>query len=445
MSPRLAIVLLLALFVSGCSTHRPWINSSPSEPSPPHLVTPGPGRSMVAALTLSGGGTRAAAFGLGVMQALKDTQIEWDGRKTTLLDEVSFISGVSGGSVLAAHYAAFGDESLKTFEQQFLAVNFQARVIANALTPLELRKLTSPWYGRTNVLAEEFDRLFGGRRLGDIANRVGAPELLVTATDLSQGAEFEFSPEQLASMCTDWRQVPISFAVAASAAVPILLTPVTLQNHAGKCRVGETAEPLSSQDFRAQLRVATAASYRDRYARPFVHLVDGGLADNLGVRGLLDRFVAEGSIAKGFRDAPPGSIRRLVLVVVNAEREASEAIELSDRVPSIGQVLDTLVFGAGARDSQVTLAVLRQDVARWRSEIEQTRGRPDSPFAPDAQLHAVVVSLRDVPDQKLRSGLLRLPTSFVLAAAEVSALQMAARDTLLAAEPFRDLLKSLAE
>ena len=438
------LLVVLALLTSGCSTYRPWQNTTPALPSPPHVVTPGQGRSLVAAVTLSGGGTRAAAFGLGVMAELKRTRFTWDGRSTSLMDEVGFIGGVSGGSVLAAHFAAFGDETFETFERDFLTVNMENRLMRMALAPQRLHRLGSPWYGRSHVLAEDLEALFRGQRLGDAASRPGAPELVITATDLRHGSPFEFVPEMLGPMCIDWRELPLSFAVASSAAVPLLLTPMTLHNHSGRCHASMKAPPAAQDsNFRSQLRATTEAGYRDASARPFVHLVDGGLSDNLGVRGLLDRFVADGSIARGFEDAPEGSIRRLVLVVVNAERDVSEAIEHSDRVPTTGQVLDTLVFGTGARDTQVTLAILRQDVQRWRDELTQLRGRPGSPFATDAELHAVVVSLRDVPDAATRNALLRLPTSLNLPQDDVRTLQQAGAQALRDSAEFTRLLQSI--
>ena len=69
-------------------------------------------RPVMVAVTLSGGGARAAAFGLGVLRELKATQFQLDGHPTTLLDQVVLVSGVSGGSILAAHFAAFGDDTL---------------------------------------------------------------------------------------------------------------------------------------------------------------------------------------------------------------------------------------------------------------------------------------------------------------------------------------------
>lgn len=447
--PRLARTcfgLLLAAILAGCATTRPWRNAASTQPSPARAVSLGPQRSLVAGITLSGGGTRAAAFGLGVLREMKATAFHWDGRDTTLLDEITFVSGVSGGSILAAHYAAFGDETLRTFEADFLRVDVPRSLASRLANPSDLHNLTSPWYGRSHLLAEELDKLFRGRTFGDVATRAGAPDLLITATDLRNGFAFEFTQEQLALLCTDWREVPLSFAAASSAAVPLLLSPMTLHNHAGNCPNEPASRDASSTgDYRTHLREALAAGYADVTQRPYVHLVDGGLADNLGLRGLLDRFVAGGSIGKAFDGASDGSIRRLVLVVVNAERDISEPIDQSDAVPTAGQVLDALLFGAGARDTQITLAILREDEIRWRAELEKERGRPGSPFAADAELHVVTVGLNDVPDVRLRRRLLRLPTSLSLPPSDVQTLESAARDALRASRDFQRLLKSLQQ
>ena len=115
------VVLLIALGLLGaCSTTRPWVNqplaavaqlASTPALKPMLTVSAPPGSpSVIAAVALSGGGARAAAFGLGVLEELKATRFPLGGRSTTLLDEVGLVSGVSGGSVLATYYAAFGDE-----------------------------------------------------------------------------------------------------------------------------------------------------------------------------------------------------------------------------------------------------------------------------------------------------------------------------------------------
>jgi NTE family protein len=51
-------------------------------------------------LAFSGGGTRAAAFSYGVLEALRDTEvIGRNGRRERLLDSVQVITGATGSSV----------------------------------------------------------------------------------------------------------------------------------------------------------------------------------------------------------------------------------------------------------------------------------------------------------------------------------------------------------
>ena len=66
-------------------------------------------------MTFSGGGTRAAALAYGVLEALRDTTLEWRGRKVSLLDEVDVISSISGGSFPAAYYALRGEKIFDEF------------------------------------------------------------------------------------------------------------------------------------------------------------------------------------------------------------------------------------------------------------------------------------------------------------------------------------------
>lgn len=440
---RTLLPLVFGAMVAGCSTVRPWINP-PAGPAVLESVAqraPEPQRgSVVAAVTFSGGGARAAAFGLGVLRELEATPLDWDGHKGSLLDTVGLVSGVSGGSILAAYYAAFGKEVFTRFEPEFLQAGFQDRLLTQALRPGTLWQLSSPWYGRGHVLAEHLDHLFKGRRFADVAARPGAPLLVVSATDLTTGAPFEFTYEQLALLCSDLSKVPLSFAVAASAAVPLLLSPLTLQNHADQCQApSPVLEASASDNFRARMFRLSAQSYRDAQLRPYVHLVDGGVSDNLGVRPLLDRVIVDGSLERAFKDAPRGSIRRIVLLVVNAERGLGERVDRSDQVPDTLQVLDTLIFGAGSRETQVTLSLLRDDLQRWSQELTNLRGQEGSPFAPDAQVHLIGVNLGDTGDPSLA----QIPTAFTITPDDTHRLQEAGEQALRRSPQFKALLRSL--
>lgn len=448
---RWLLPLCAAALLVACSTSRPWINqpitaqsATASASAPP--ISPAAtaaSSSIVAAVTLSGGGARAAAFGLGVLQELKATRFEWDGRSTSLLDEVGLISGVSGGSVLASYYAAFGDEVFTRFERDFLLADFQVGLIGDALSPATLYKLSSPWWGRSNTFEQHLDPVFRGLTFGDLLAR--RPRLLVTATDLTTGAPFEFTPEQFALICSDLGSVPLSFAVAASSSVPLLLSPMTLSNYAGSCPeptpAFDTAQ--AGDNLSARMLELIADSYRDAKERPFIHLVDGGVVDNLGVRGLLERTLAGGSLGASFKGLPPGSVQHVVLISVNSERDTAERIDSSDRVPSHLQVLDALVFGAGSRQTTET-TVMVDDVARRMNEaLKAERSRPGSPFGPEAEIHVINVSLRQLSDPALRRSLLHVPTALTILPNDVRQLQRAGREVLRESPAFQRLRHSL--
>lgn len=445
--------LMIASLLTGCSTLRPWQNSAASLHTTPVVGPPGGASAnikqptMITALTLSGGGARAAAFGLGVLHELKATHFVWDGKETTLLDEIGLISGVSGGSILATHYAMFGDETLTQFESDFLLNDFDEGLIERALSLSHFRDLASPWYGRSNVLEEHLDELYQGRNFGDLAARKGGPSLLITATDLSTGAPFEFTHEQFALICSDLNSVPLSFAVAASSAVPLVLSPMTLHNYSGSCTQSTAAYHEASSsieaNYRARMLKTSAESYINVQERPFLHLVDGGLSDNLGLRGLLDRVAVMGSIHDSFQGISAGSIRKLILIVVNSERDLAERIDQSDHVPTIPQVMDALLFGAGSRVTQMTLAMLDDDLHRWNQELANQRGILGSPFADDAEIHVISVSLKDIPNPDQRQQALQTPTAFTIAPSNVKLLQEAARETLRQSIAFKRLKQSL--
>ena len=445
---RTAALLLAGLALAGCSTVRPWINEPvPADAVAARGVRPcrrAP-RPIVAAVTLSGGGARAAAFGLGVLQELKATRFELDGRETTLLDEVGLISGVSGGSVLASYYTAFGDETFERFDRDFLRVNFQTGLIRQALAPASLYDLTSPWYGRSNVLEKRLQTVFRGTTFGELRRRRPWPHLLVTATDLTTGAPFEFTPEQFALICSDLDTVPLSFAVAASSSVPLLLSPMTLRNHAGSCPpvAQRRLDRSGNRNLSARFLRKIAESYRNAQQRPYIHLVDGGLVDNLGVRGLVDHTIASGSLHDAFENLPPGSVQRIVLVVVNSERDTADRIDQSDRVPGTIQVLDSMIFGAGSRWTEETTEIVKDAARRAAEELRQARGREGSPFAPDAEIFVINIRLRDLPDEEERKTLLHVPTAFEILPGHSRQLQEAGRQLLRGSAEFQRLRRSL--
>jgi len=399
-------------------------------------------RSLLLIVSLSGGGARAAAFGYGVLDALRQTPMTWKTQDTNLLRQVDVISGVSGGSIIASYYAAFGEQTFPAFEQHFLRQSFQDNLISAMLKPGNLHDLTSPWFGRSNLLERRLDELYKGKKFGDLVHGPGQPRLLVSATDLSLGAAFEFTWRQFALICSDLNSVPLSFAVAASSAVPLALSPMTLKNYSDVCPQDINLRRPQGADYRSRILHESQLSYRDAKTRPFIHLVDGGVADNLGLRSMLDRSQADGGLRSSVRQESATKIQKLVIIAVNAERDPTENIDTSDTVPSTLQVVDTLLFGSGARATQETLGLLSDTAQAWRNELRRS-DVADDPFTPDAKIHVINVNLRDAPDLVRRRALLQVPTSFSIAPKDVDDLIEAGRKVLLASPEFHALLKSL--
>ncbi len=441
------LALLPLVLATGCAGTRPWINQ-PLQQQPATDVRAIAARdsSALFAVTLSGGGARAAAFAHGVLLELRDTGCCWNDRSGNMLDAVDLVSGVSGGSIAAAHLAAYGAPGLERFEREFLRQDFQDGLLGQLFRPGNLFDLTSPWFGRSHLLQRRLDALYEGKTFGDVERRPRHPQLVVTATDMSLGTGFDFTAEQFALICSDLSSVPLSFAVAASSSVPLVLSPMTLRNYRDACPVGDLQAKIDAQaadaDYRMRLFRTQERSYLDGRARPYIHLVDGGLADNLGVRRLLDRALAGGGMGAAFSEVriAPGSIRRLVLVTVNAERDPEQRIDETDHVPGTAAVVDALLFGAGNRATLETQEYLIDLAKRWETELRSGRTR-FAGFAPDAEIYLVQVNLRDAEEQ--RSMLLQVPTALSISGAEVDGLIAAGRRVLRASPGFQALKRSL--
>jgi NTE family protein len=80
----------------------------------------------------SGGGARAAAFSYGALLELKDRRRS-DGRRW--IDQVAFVTGVSGGSLTAAWFGLHGPEGLEGFRAAMLDKDWQGAVHDDLLWP----------------------------------------------------------------------------------------------------------------------------------------------------------------------------------------------------------------------------------------------------------------------------------------------------------------------
>ena len=116
----------------------------------------------------------------------------------------------------------------------------------------------------------------------------------------------------------------VSQAVTASSAVPGIFAPLLIANHAGSCGYPQPewiedalAHPEKSR--RKHHAAQFAVTYLDGRKRPYVFLVDGGVADNIGARRIIADVVRAGRVfeSTGKTDVPVPE--HMLYIVVNAQ------------------------------------------------------------------------------------------------------------------------------
>lgn len=450
---------VLCLLLAACSSAHYVINPPLAEIDAQRgyrlqrFVAQDPDDSLLLHVSFSGGGLRAATLGLGVLDELRETPIHWAGRDERLFDQIDIVMGLSGGSMLVGSLAMGGEAGLARFEQAMLRGTPQSDFVRGLLTPPALWRLTSPHYGRSDAFERFLDeRLYDGTRYGDLDARPRKPFAVIYAADMVSGGRFEFVQEQFDFLCSDLDGVKLARAVAASSAVPLLLSPVTFWNHAG-APGRDCGPPLLRQAAQAlpggasSRRLVELERYRDVQAgqarRPFVHLVDGGLADNVSARGPTDYIGQFGGIVSSARFAGYRRLHRVVFIVVNAETSARSPEDLGAQVPGPLRTALALADIPINRNSDAALDQMRATVQAWRDEVRQAQARgEDTPFADDVEFHLIEVSL-DSPDPVLGERLKAIPTTLELPEEDVTLLREHARQRLRSSPEFRAMLRSL--
>jgi len=451
--------LLLALSLTlGCA-HYP-INQPIKEYRPDagyrvaQVKASGNSDSMFLFLSFSGGGTRAAALSYGVLEELKRTEVTIDGKKCRLLDEVDGISSVSGGSFAAGYYGLFGDRIFEDFENKFLKKNIQgALAVRTLLNPINWFRLSSDFFDRSDLAAEYYDKhIFEGKTFGDLASRKG-PVIAMNATDMTHGTRLGFTQDVFDLICSDLSRFPVARAAAASSAVPMLLSPITLRNYAGTCgykipeRFGKM--PQGREISERQFYLANNLKpYLDSKKKPYIHLIDGGVADNLGLRAVLDRVIFSGNVWESIKGTPMENARKVVLIIVNAETEPDSKWDRIEGIPPFGAMSSSYSSIAIERYNEETIGLLKESVKSWADEVRTRRcqggvASTEPGSCGDIQFYVVEAKFDALKDDAERMYFKRLPTSFKLAPEQVDKLRDVAHRLLVQSEEFQRLLGDL--
>jgi NTE family protein len=419
-----------------------------------YMGTPGNSENLLLYLTFSGGGTRAAALSYGVLEELRKTEVVVDGKKRRLFDEIDGISSVSGGSFTAGYYGLFGDRIFEDFESKFLKKNIEGALTAGLfLNPINWVRLSSGTFDRSDLAAEYYDKhVFEGKTFGDIAARKG-PMIMMNATDMTHGLRIGFNQDAFDVICSDLSRYPVARAAAASSAVPMLLSPISMRNYAGTCsfKIPERFEEVLSGRSISERQLFLAndiAPFLDSQKKPYIHLVDGGVADNLGLRAILDRVLLRGSVWETIKETPMKNVQKVVIVVVNAETQPDTKWDRSEGMPGIGAMMSAYSAIGIERYNEETTALIRESVKAWAEEIKTQRCKGGAlSTAPgscgDIQFYVVEVKFDALKDETERMHFKRLPTSFKLTPEQVDKLRDVAHRILVDSEEYQRFISSL--
>lgn len=471
-SPIQLMFALLVLVVSGCASYQKNLPLQQVQPNKGYRYqvlddeSKDNTDSLFVVVSFSGGGTRAAALSYGILEKLKNTPIVWKGVSKSLLDEVDIISSVSGGSFTSAYYglnrqAIFNGD----YENNYLKKDVEHDLLLQLFNPINWFKLLSSDYGRSDLVNEYYqEHLFGHKTFADLQQN-GKPFLMINGTDMTTGGQFPFIQDQFDLICSDLSSYPVSRAVTTSSAFPGLLTPLTYKNYAGGCnykepswvKYGTLAGALNpklvhfTDDRRSYYVINPETGKRD-----YVHMIDGGVADNIGMRSLTFGLEEIGPSYSILRRVNKNEIEKLVVIVVNAATDPATGLDKTASVPGLVTTvitsatvpLDNYTFDTLSR-TENAINVFTKDVGRVAdcNRILKDKCPAVKPLQAPGKIDSYmsVVTFNSISDPDKRFWFKNLPTNFNLSSETVDKLIKVGKELLGNTESYEELVRDIGK
>lgn len=421
----------LVVLLAGCvsAPFEPPINSAIVETANIDQIfarqVPDPSDELLLLASFSGGGTRASALAYGVLYELNQRVVSVDSQQT-LLDELDYISAVSGGSFTAAYYALFGrDRLFSDFREKFLEKDMHAEIRQQFLSSGTINRIRSLQYGVSDLLADYYDReIFEQKTLADLFKADGLV-IDINAVDISRGTRFSFSKSQLRTICTDPKSISVGRAVAASSAVPVVFSAIAIRNYADQCHEPTPewvvkARYTPALDDRKRDEADRVYSYLNPGKRQYIHLLDGGLVDNLGVRASISRSIAAGGLKQALAQRGLGHTKTVVYIVIDAANWPPVTMDETANHPPLESIISAATSAPLVQYNKETLSLLRKQFRVW---AQQTGGKA----------YVIHLSFDQLPDA-LKAEMFAMPTNLALTSAQVDSVIQAGK-TLLKTHP----------
>lgn len=417
---------------------------------------PTAGDDVLVGLAFSGGGTRAAAFAHGVLSEIDQTTIRSRNGTHSLIDNVGFVSGVSGGSVTAAYFALKKRDALTDFREKFLIRNAEEG-ISTSIDPVNLVRAMGGGVNDVRTFSDWLNaNLFNGATFADFRKTPG-PRVWINASDIYNRTPFIYGEAVFIALCSDLASYPIADAVAASAAVPIVFSPMVIKTFPKQCtdKPPEWVEKAHDNPHAAPLLKAFADalySYQDGSTK-YIKLLDGGLVDNFGLSGFNISRLSARFPHEPLSPEQAVRLRRMMVVLADAGRAPSgdwvQTVDGPSGVDLIMAASDTAVQ-ASVRSSyaafQRTMADWQRQLISWRcglGEAQRKRyGVPANWNCRDLKIYVDRVSFDQLGSERAKT-LNAVDTRLKLPVKEVDAVIAAGHDALRASPTYREFLRGV--
>ncbi|MGD9162929.1 MAG: patatin-like phospholipase family protein [Desulfobacteraceae bacterium] len=456
------ILLILCFMFTGCAHYLVNTQKKDYEPDFGYRYLPKDQTvdqdKIYVALAFSGGGTRAAALSYGVMKKLRETQIK--NGSETLLDEVDVISSVSGGSFTSAYYGLFGDEIFSDFKKNFLYRDIQGELAHKLFNPANWFSLMSPNYNRIDLAIDLYNEtVFKKKTYQDLINNGKHPFIAINATNMTTGSQFTFTQPAFDILGSTMSDLPVARAVASSSAFPFLLSPISYKNYPAskgfelnKDITNGLKDKYNGPNPRRYMWALNRSIYHtDKEDHPYMHLMDGGLADNIGVRYFSDNFKR----SSGFLSQRKSSIDELVIIISNAKTQPQETLDKKESPPDLIDVafktstvsMDNYSFESIQlvsdllEESELNARIILQCQDILDAHCDSGYKLPK--MGHNFKVTVIEVNFLNIKDPVQRQRLLNMPTSFKLTEAQVDELIDAGGELLEQSKAFNELVERI--
>lgn len=410
--------------------------------------------STVVALAFSGGGTRSAAFAYGVLQALDETVIDEYPYKRRLIDNVRLVSGASGGAVAAAYYGMTGPDKYRDFREKFLYRNAEEGLRTSLLHPENVVRTIGGGLNDRNGFAQWLnDNLFHGKTFAAL-RRSDAPTVWITASDIYNRTPFHFTDDTFEALCSDLDKVYLADAVSASAAVPVVFSPVVISAMNKKCNYQPPQwlqETLTNPDVSLRLNAYARSlyAYRNDPKQRYIKLLDGALTDNIGVTPFALARAGAKNPHGPLSPAEAVKLRKLIFIVADAGTEGEEPWATNVQGPVLTEIAAATVYtaiSASVREGFDALKLAtnqwQQDLIQYRcslsaAKVKEYRGTLQGWDCRDLSLIVEAVSFRDL-DSATQAHLNKIPTRFSLPKQQVDLAIASGRQAILQHEKIQN-------